>query len=450
MTRASVTEQTKKTVHHRDGTTSTKWKLQKGGQVPADTTFKKFFDRQPDKWKRQYLGKGKFDLYKKGKLDLKDLSKNNQVIKLDTLKKKSIKPKVKTTIPKTVTPKVTTPKTVVPKTVAPTPPPEVLKKDLIKEWGEKTVGKKAFSKLVDADLAYLEKYELKEYQNLNNALVMTKGDLKTLKTSPKFKQKLIDMQEDLEWKYKNLPDNAPLKKSVNTDINNYKILEQESDTLQRWGIDNYGKKLQEGLTKPETDALRNYKATGYRDLNNALMVTKGNLKNLKITDLPDKFDPDAVEDIRYFSSIFKKRVLEMEKELKLALKKFKTPEDITVFRGLRLDDGLEKFFKENNIIKGKDFVNDTFISSSIRKQTAFNFANDHASTPGKVSDVSLMFEFKVPKGSKSIYMDAGAIGDRGEYEILLDSGSQFDVLDIVNKEYNGKMIKTIVAVLKNG
>lgn len=94
-TRAAVFEQEGRTIHHTkvengkrvpDGTTSTKWEIKKAGQVSAQKTFRDFFDRQPEGWKRRYLGTARYDLYKAGKISFEDLASNNQVLTLAELR----------------------------------------------------------------------------------------------------------------------------------------------------------------------------------------------------------------------------------------------------------------------------------------------------------------------------------------------------------------------------
>ncbi len=95
--RAAVFEQEAHTVHHTqadesgkrlpDGTTSTKWKITRAGQVSGRTTFRDFFERQPAGWQREYLGPARYKLYKAGKLDLADLSRNHRVLTLAQLRR---------------------------------------------------------------------------------------------------------------------------------------------------------------------------------------------------------------------------------------------------------------------------------------------------------------------------------------------------------------------------
>lgn len=85
-TRPAVTDQSEKVTEHRDGTTSTKWKVESAKQVSAKTTFRDFFERQPEAWKRKWLGEGKYELWKRGKLSLNDLATQDRILSLSELK----------------------------------------------------------------------------------------------------------------------------------------------------------------------------------------------------------------------------------------------------------------------------------------------------------------------------------------------------------------------------
>lgn len=86
--RPAVTEEKWKTVRHKDGTTSQKRVSLESKQVSGNTTFEQFFDRQPKSWQESYLGQGKYELYKSGKIDFSDLVNNrDRVLTLDELRK---------------------------------------------------------------------------------------------------------------------------------------------------------------------------------------------------------------------------------------------------------------------------------------------------------------------------------------------------------------------------
>lgn len=77
--RPAVIDADKKTVKHRDGTTSTKYTNKEVEFYSQDVTYDEFFKQQSDAFKIEVLGKAKFDLYSKGNLkvsSLRDLSSN--------------------------------------------------------------------------------------------------------------------------------------------------------------------------------------------------------------------------------------------------------------------------------------------------------------------------------------------------------------------------------------
>jgi len=128
-TRPSIKKESKHIVHHKDGTTSTTWKIEEVDQVPAKTKFKDFLANQPDEWQKQYLGPARYKLYKEGKLRVEDMVVNNRVLSVNDLlspiEKKPpivatpediIKPKVEPKVKPKIEPMVAAP---VPKEVPP-------------------------------------------------------------------------------------------------------------------------------------------------------------------------------------------------------------------------------------------------------------------------------------------------------------------------------------------
>lgn len=70
------------------------------GYVPANTSFSQWFDKQSADFKENYLGKGRYQLYKDGKITLSDLvNQKGQTLSLKELKGVSNVP-VKATVPK--------------------------------------------------------------------------------------------------------------------------------------------------------------------------------------------------------------------------------------------------------------------------------------------------------------------------------------------------------------
>ena len=60
------------------------------GELPRDVTFDKFFERQNKAFQESYLGKGRYELYKDGKITLSDLvSQKGKTLTIDELKKLS-------------------------------------------------------------------------------------------------------------------------------------------------------------------------------------------------------------------------------------------------------------------------------------------------------------------------------------------------------------------------
>lgn len=114
--RAAVQAEEKRIVKHRDGTKSTVRKIISTKPVPASRTFEQFLQNQPAKWQKEWLGPGRYKLWKDGHLRLKDMAKNNRILKLDELKPKP--PPIPPTAP---------PKPSPPKPPPPVKPPEAEK-----------------------------------------------------------------------------------------------------------------------------------------------------------------------------------------------------------------------------------------------------------------------------------------------------------------------------------
>ena len=86
-TRAAVKEDLR-IVHHRDGSTSTKFSVAEVEQVPAKTTYQSWLKGQLEKdpeFVKEVLGKGRFELFKAGKLNLNRMVSNGRIKKLSEL-----------------------------------------------------------------------------------------------------------------------------------------------------------------------------------------------------------------------------------------------------------------------------------------------------------------------------------------------------------------------------
>lgn len=78
-------------VKHRDGTTSTKWKVDKVEKIAPNLKFTDAFDQFADeKWKKFYLGEEKYKLYKEKGLKIKDIVdlKKNKVFTVKQIREK--------------------------------------------------------------------------------------------------------------------------------------------------------------------------------------------------------------------------------------------------------------------------------------------------------------------------------------------------------------------------
>jgi hypothetical protein len=77
-----------RTVHHRDGSTSTAFKVETVDSVPAGTTYEMWLRRQlkeDPSFVRSILGKTRFDLFKAGKLRLSSMVTNGRIKSLSEL-----------------------------------------------------------------------------------------------------------------------------------------------------------------------------------------------------------------------------------------------------------------------------------------------------------------------------------------------------------------------------
>jgi hypothetical protein len=83
--RPAVTRTDSRTVHHRDGSTSTKFKT--GASEVRAQGFTDFFERQPESWQREWLGAERFKLWRSGALtSIKELATNRRILTLPELK----------------------------------------------------------------------------------------------------------------------------------------------------------------------------------------------------------------------------------------------------------------------------------------------------------------------------------------------------------------------------
>ena len=77
-----------KTVNHRDGTHSTKYKVASVKRIDKNSTPKQVFDSFDEKYQIKYMGKRRFELYKQGRLkysDMMDIQRNKFIPLKDLL-----------------------------------------------------------------------------------------------------------------------------------------------------------------------------------------------------------------------------------------------------------------------------------------------------------------------------------------------------------------------------
>jgi len=77
-----------RTVRHRDGSTSTKFKVESVEHVPQSMTYQSWMKGQLDKdpdFVKSVLGKTRFELFKEGKIELKTMSVNGRIKRLSEL-----------------------------------------------------------------------------------------------------------------------------------------------------------------------------------------------------------------------------------------------------------------------------------------------------------------------------------------------------------------------------
>lgn len=78
-----------RTVQHRDGSTSTKFKVESVEHVPQSMTYQAWMKRQVEKdpdFVKSVLGKTRFELFKAGKIELKTMSVNGRIKRLSELR----------------------------------------------------------------------------------------------------------------------------------------------------------------------------------------------------------------------------------------------------------------------------------------------------------------------------------------------------------------------------
>lgn len=121
------------------------------------------------------------------------------------------------------------------------------------------------------------------------------------------------------------------------------------------------------------------------------------------------------------------------KSLDNILKKFTAPEDLIVYRGVKLN-AFDKF----NVTKIEDITSLThyhdegFMSASMFKDDSYV----------REKDYPILFEIKVPKGYEMAYFGFAQTAKDPDYEVLLKRGTTLDItgFDVENINGNDKLV----------
>lgn len=116
-----------------------------------------------------------------------------------------------------------------------------------------------------------------------------------------------------------------------------------------------------------------------------------------------------------------------------------TTEDMVVFRGM---SGLPKQFVDQFLEEDYVFIDDGFVSTSFRQESAEAFTGEGGG--------SMMFEILVPEGSKGFYGDGVALGNySSEREFILPRGTAFKIIDTQRKSDGSLAVRAIALTPDN-
>lgn len=113
----------------------------------------------------------------------------------------------------------------------------------------------------------------------------------------------------------------------------------------------------------------------------------------------------------------KAQVAALANPMKSAIKKAYTPDNLVVYRGMRLPDYPDK-------LVGKTLMDKAFQSTSLDRSVAGDFAAKKEPPPAGIVRI------KVPKGTRGVYMDGLPFMEQGEQELLLPPGGGFKVIGV--------------------
>lgn len=211
-------------------------------------------------------------------------------------------------------------------------------------------------------------------------------------------QKTVEAKSEIDKLVKKAKAKKPTAKSFKTFTN--------KKEMDQWGEDNF-RPAKEAFNDKEYNALVDYKTTEYIDTNDWLR--SGDRAGI---------DEDALPAIK-----------ERIKQLDSAMKKSVVPEDITLFRGSRVE------YDDEDI--GNIFVEEGYMSTSLNKK----FVKESFASGGS------LLEIKVPKGHNAIWIDDKSIREESgleEWEVLLKRDTKYKLL---GKKKESGITKYILEVI---
>lgn len=207
-----------------------------------------------------------------------------------------------------------------------------------------------------------------------------------------------DIQDVVEW-YKNLESPRSIKDFIKT-----------IDFIDKQ------KHFEQTLTRDESTALTSYIGIGYITMNKSMYDPKGFEKYIR-----DYYKSYTEEMLQSRMNDIKKKVSSLHD----VFKKLKE-QDIHSDKSIVTYRGMEDVFNENDTT----FISNGFTSSSIDPDVSKNFINSTIQKSIRHSDVKPPIRLKIiipPNAQNQVLY-----GDYGEYEIIADTNS---VYDIIGEEY---------------
>lgn len=119
-----------------------------------------------------------------------------------------------------------------------------------------------------------------------------------------------------------------------------------------------------------------------------------------------------------------------------AISKSTVPDNVFTYRGIN-----QAVFKKEHKVVGSlvgNIIDDkAFVSTTLHRKQALSWSWMNGSELGVVLEIAL------PKGSHALYMDDPSIMDRGEYELLLPRGTKFRVTSDTMENWFGEDVRFV-------